>query len=209
MMNADVFQNTPLLNKAASNGIQVNSVPTVLYVSSDGTVREAEDIRNEPNMTNIVVSGELPPLDESLTQMSKDVDAASDSGSDSDVESEEPTSQSESIPETVVETVPDITLEETATNQTMRIPMTSSTFHSELPGVSVVPDTLQALPAQTSSSSNTKIQTGGSPWAAFLSSVAPAATLMGAYALLPKNARSSGLKRVSRRSKKMTRVSNA
>lgn len=106
------------------------------------------------------------------------------------------------LPETEVEVEPEI-----PRNETMMLPNTSSKFKSVLPGVLVQDDSLHALPASTVSSKPKILQSGGSPWAAFLTSVAPAATLLGAYALLPKkNPRSSGLKRVSRRNKKMTRA---
>jgi len=106
------------------------------------------------------------------------------------------------IPEPEAEVEPEI-----PRNETMMLPNTSSKFKSVLPGVLVQDDSLHALPASTVSSKPKILQSGGSPWAAFLTSVAPAATLLGAYALLPKkNPRSSGLKRVSRRNKKMTRA---
>jgi len=108
----------------------------------------------------------------------------------------------------MIEPEPEVEAEaEIARNETMMMPNTSSKFKSILPGVSVHDDMLHALPASTISSKSTILQSGGSPWAAFLTSVAPAATLLGAYSLLPKkNPRSSGLKRVSRRNKKMTRA---
>jgi thiol-disulfide isomerase/thioredoxin len=256
MMEADVFNKTPLAKKAENHGIQVNSVPTVLYVSPDGNVREASDIRNESAMTNVVLTGEtpsLPPLSESLEEMSAESDmnanlsdetiteiepeyeskseTESESESESETESEfNSVSESNassiplSLPETNVETNVETSVEtpvepnlsksvnliEPIYSTDMIIPNTSTKFKSILPGVRVIQDTLPALPATTQTASPTVVQAGGSPWAAFLSSVTPAAALLGAYALLPKkNQRSSGLKRVSRRNKKMTRVSQA
>jgi hypothetical protein len=251
MMEADVFHKTPLSKKAEEHGIEVNGVPTVLYVSPDGNVREASDIRNESAMTNIIMTGKpdadtlvsLPPLSETLAEMSKepenmgenvevqamippavsseepdlDLDLDSDSDSESEAEPEaEPEAEAELIANANANAITNVTpnlFPPPIQTKDMITPTPSSSFKSILPGVSVVQDNLHALPASTiSTTSNTKtvVQSGGSPWAAFLSSVAPAATLLGAYALLPKkNQRSSGLKRVSRRMKKMTRASKA
>lgn len=61
------------------------------------------------------------------------------------------------------------------------------------PGSRVSSNPLPAIPAQTVPSP----QVGGNPWAAFLSAAvrqaAPAAVLLGAYGMLPRNGRSSGL----------------
>jgi hypothetical protein len=69
------------------------------------------------------------------------------------------------------------------------------------PGSRVKPNPLAILPARTVASqtggSYEGTQAGGNPWAAFLSAAvrqaAPAAALLGAYGMLPKTKRSSGL----------------
>ena len=48
-MKADVYDKTPLSAKKTVTG-----VPSVLYVDREGHVSEAEDIRNQPMMTNVV-----------------------------------------------------------------------------------------------------------------------------------------------------------
>ena len=69
------------------------------------------------------------------------------------------------------------------------------------PGSRVRFNPLPVLPAETISSPQTggaypTVQTGGSPWAAFLNAArqaAPAAALLGAYGMMAHNRRSSGL----------------
>ena len=232
-MEADVFQNTPLSKKAAEHGIEINAVPTVLLVK-DGKVSVADDIRNETMMTDMVSSGSLPSFSQSMEELSKD---APSSVMGSEVEAEPVTTELEAEPvpnimpepeapvpnmvntfepeaepeasevsDPSLNMIPEVDVE-IARNEPMLMPNTSSKFKSVLPGVLVQDDSLHALPASTVSSKPKILQSGGSPWAAFLTSVAPAATLLGAYSLLPKkNPRSSGLKRVSRRNKKMTRA---
>lgn len=48
-MQADVYDKTPLSEKKTVTG-----VPSVLYVDQEGRVTEAEDIRNQPLMKNVV-----------------------------------------------------------------------------------------------------------------------------------------------------------
>jgi hypothetical protein len=48
-MRADVYDQTPLSEKKTVTG-----VPSVLYVDREGRVTEAEDIRNQPLMKNVV-----------------------------------------------------------------------------------------------------------------------------------------------------------
>jgi thiol-disulfide isomerase/thioredoxin len=235
-MEADVFQNTPLSKKAAEHGIEINAVPTVLLVK-DGKVSVADDIRNETMMTDMVSSGSLPSFSQSMEELSKDapspvmdsepeaapnmvIPPAPEVSEPSLNMMQEPEAQEpEPSPNMNVKVEPEATEPslnmmpepevepEVPRNETMMLPNTSSKFKSVLPGVLVQDDSLHALPASTVSSKPKILQSGGSPWAAFLTSVAPAATLLSAYSLLPKkNPRSSGLKRVSRRNKKMTRA---
>lgn len=234
-MEADVFQNTPLSKKAAENGIEINAVPTVLLVK-DGKVSVADDIRNETMMSDMVSSGSLPSFSQSMEEMSEnlpssvmgsEVESVATESVTTEPEAEpvpnmmpeaepvpnmvntfEPEAEVSEVSEPSLNMIPAVEVEpEIPRNETMMLPNTSSKFKSVLPGVLVQDDSLHALPASTVSSKPKILQSGGSPWAAFLTSVAPAATLLGAYSLLPKkNPRSSGLKRVSRRNKKMTRA---
>jgi hypothetical protein len=86
------------------------------------------------------------------------------------------------------------------------------------PGSRVRFNPLPVLPAETISSPQTggaypTLQTGGSPWAAFLNAArqaAPAAALLGAYGMMAHNRRSSGLsapRRSHRRSRRRSRSS--
>lgn len=74
-------------------------------------------------------------------------------------------------------------------------PSTEVPFASSVPGVTMSESELPAIPGAVVSSSS--VQSGGSPWAAFLATArqaAPAVALLGAYGLLRKpTARSSGL----------------
>lgn len=83
--------------------------------------------------------------------------------------------------------------------------MSRATSEPPTPGSRVSPSPLPAIPAQPVPSP----QVGGSPWAAFLSAAArqaaPAAVLLGAYGMLPRNNRSSGLGAPRRQTRKTRR----
>jgi hypothetical protein len=55
-MKADVYDKTPLSEKKTVTG-----VPSVLYVDSQGRVSEADDIRNQPLMKNVVKTASASP----------------------------------------------------------------------------------------------------------------------------------------------------
>lgn len=61
-MQADVYDKTPLSDKK-----KVTGVPSVLYVDSEGRVTEAEDIRNQPLMTNVVKTATPEPAEVPIT----------------------------------------------------------------------------------------------------------------------------------------------
>lgn len=61
-MKADVYDKTPLSAKKTVTG-----VPSVLYVDTEGRVTEAEDIRNQPLMKNVVKTATPEPAEVSLS----------------------------------------------------------------------------------------------------------------------------------------------
>ena len=61
-MKADVYDKTPLSAKKTVTG-----VPSVLYVDTEGHVTEANDIRNQPLMKNVVKSASPEPEEAPLS----------------------------------------------------------------------------------------------------------------------------------------------
>lgn len=61
-MKADVYDKTPLSAKKTVTG-----VPSVLYVDTEGHVTEANDIRNQPLMKNVVKSASPAPEEVSVS----------------------------------------------------------------------------------------------------------------------------------------------
>lgn len=120
--------------------------------------------------------------------------------------------------EAATATVPE---KETESNSSEFTPVSTTEvpFTSSVPGVIMSESELPAIPGTVVSSSS--VQSGGSPWAAFLVTArqaAPAVALLGAYSLLRKpTARSSELakarktlrRRSRRRSDKLRRGSNS
>lgn len=189
-MEADIYQQTPMAAKK-----EVSGVPTVLFVDKEGRITEGEDIRNESMMNTAVSHGVseaqinsgsvtteprpakpavanrvATPYPASLTADSPIfTPRASSNMSESRRISGPPTPGSRSFSQ-------------------------SEKGHNILPGktVRVSSNPLHVVPAQPIAS-----QVGGSPWAAFLSAAvrqaAPAAALLGAYGMLPRNSRASGL----------------
>jgi hypothetical protein len=165
-MKADVYDKTPLSEQKTVTG-----VPSVLYVDDEGRVTEADDIRNQPLMKNVVKTASPEP-------------EAAAAAPEPEAEMEVPAtpasnlfrSEPEPEPEEIAPIVP---------VQPPAMPIAGSEFRE---------NPLEPLPA-------TPVQQGGSLWSAFLMSAArqaaPAAVLLGAYAALPK--RSSGLPAARRR----------
>jgi hypothetical protein len=146
---------------------EVSGVPTVLFVDKAGRITEGEDIRNKRLMSTAVQRGV----------------------------SEEQLNTQSSSPSTQTLTA----------DSPIFTPTPSASASSEMslsepptPGSRVKANPLHIIPGQTVPSPQVggvmPIQSGGNPWAAFLSAArqaAPAVALLGAYGMLPS--RSSGL----------------
>lgn len=196
-MEADVYQQTPMSAKK-----EVTGVPTVLFVDKEGRITEGEDIRNE-SMMNTVVSRGLSEAQINSGAATKRVDTPY------------PTSASTLTADSPIFT-PRVSSSE-GSSMTVSEPPTpgsrsfspSEKGHNNLSNkmVRISSNPLPAIPAQPVPSP----QVGGNPWAAFLSAAvrqaAPAAVLLGAYGMLPRNGRSSGLSapRKSRKTRRMRR----
>lgn len=172
-VQSDVYNQTPLASKKS-----VPSVPTVLFVASDGTIEEATQPRNKTVMANAIKNGMTPTMVSGSVMESANVGSANvglpaNTGSGS-------------------ANSPDNLFEE-ANNMP--------------PGTVVQPNPLHSSPATVipAGAMNTMTggtrrrrqrQRGGNPFAAALTAAGPAALLMGAYSTL----RSSGLGRPIRSS---------
>jgi hypothetical protein len=176
-MEASTYDETPLSEKK-----QVSGVPTVLYVDKAGHISEVSEPRNREVMTNAVKLG----VPESVAA-SNVVEPAVPV---SKAPTENPAPPTEVASSTVVSsnlfrvTAPPSSPSEVAANVARRVA-------TPIPGTQVRTSELRPLPAEY-------IQSGGNPWSAFVSvarQAAPAAVLLGAYAM----SRSSGLGRSTRR----------
>jgi hypothetical protein len=148
----------------------VEGVPTVLYVSPSGSISEVATPRDTATMSTAVQRG---VTDEEAKRMN----------SGTPVTLSQPTPYPTSVPLSSSSSSPSSTTE-------------ANTLHP-FPGTPVSSDTMEQRLLQTGGG----IQTGGSPWAAFLMAAhqaAPAAALLGAYTMIKKPVRSSGLGRPRR-----------
>jgi hypothetical protein len=147
----------------------VDGVPTVLYVSPSGSISEVETPRDTATMSTAVERGV------------------------SDTEAKRLNSGSP------------VTTPQPQVRPPTPYPTTSSYASSSPMPTTEVSSTLSPLPGTPISSATMEqrlLQTGGNPWAAFLMAAqqaAPAAALLGAYTMVRKPVRSSGLGRPSRR----------
>lgn len=157
---------------------EVSGVPTVLFVDKAGRITEGEDIRNKRLMSTAVQRGV----------------------SEAEINSGSPASSTQTL-----------TADSPIFTPSSSAPSSSEMSLSEppTPGSRVKANPLHIVPAQTVPSpqvGGAVVQSGGSPWAAFLSAArqaAPAVALLGAYGMLPS--RSSGLgpaRRTHRRHRK-------
>lgn len=185
-VRSDIYDQTSLGEKK-----QVAAVPTVLFVDKNGSVTEADQPRNMPNMKKAVTLG--------VTEEKAKTIAAGLS-SDSDIfEIDSPAATA---------------MREASEIETASMPM-SRPIASVLPGTIVSENPLPAIPATPISEVATVQmggyrQYGGNPWAAFMMAArqaAPAAALLGAYAALPAK-RSSGLPAARRSRRRVTRRSS-
>jgi thiol-disulfide isomerase/thioredoxin len=163
-----IHMEAPVYNQLElSEKKSIDGVPTVLFVDKEGRVSEAESPRDERVMTNAVRLGVSEK--EAATASVSEAKATSTIASDSDIFTPVSAAPSELTTETP--------------------------FVSSMPGVMMSESELPAIPGAVIPSAS--VQSGGSPWAAFLATArhaAPAVALLGAYSLLRKPAsRSSGL----------------
>jgi hypothetical protein len=189
-MEADVYQQTPMAAKK-----EVTGVPTVLFVDKEGRITEGEDIRNESMMNTAVSHGV------SEAQINSGAVAPAKPAVADRVDTPYPTAT--------------LTADSSIFSPRASSNMSESRALSEppTPGSSVSSNPLHVVPAQPVPSPQTggAYQVGGNPWSAFLSAAvrqaAPAAVLLGAYGMLPRNSRSSGLgaPRRSRQTRKVNR----
>jgi hypothetical protein len=154
-----------------SEKMPVSGVPTVLYVDQKGDISEVSEPRNREVMANAVKLG----VPESVAAANV-------------VEPAIPVSKAPA-PATESPAVSSNMFRATTSNIPVAMP---------IPGTQIKESELPALPAGYVQAGGSYTQTGGNPWAAFMSvarQAAPAALLVGAYAA----ARSSGLGRSTRR----------
>jgi len=182
-MEADVYQQTAMAKKKSVDG-----VPTVLFVNKKGEITEGKDIRNSELMTTAVQHG-----------VTEDVAAKRQSS------------------QTLTASDPIFDVKQTSSDSASD-PMSSfMTSEPPTPGSRVVRNPLPAVPAQVVPSPQRggammpPTQSGGSPWAAFVAAArqaGPAVALLGAYGLIPRTERSSGLgpaRRSTRRRRRLHR----
>ena len=197
-VESSVYRKTPLSQKKP-----VSSVPTVLYVDSEGKVSEAGEPRNTEVMTNAVKL--LPGSDLPASLIGSQSPSATVTGPQK--QPEPPVPQNPPIQEDNEFERSGDPLTELDNDLDFK-PMEGAV----IPGTSISDNPLHPMPATVVTGSNKKpatsqsggFQQGGNPWAAFMMAAAqqaaPAAALFGAYSLMP--ARSSGLEAPERKTRK-------
>ena len=207
-----MYSDTPMAAKKPVSG-----VPTVLFVDPKGEIHEEDNIRDEGVMKKAMT--ESSPI-----MSEEDSEDEEESEEEESEESDEPMLRTSEVsdgdqayglrPSEVSDGVTEASVFRPAKNRT------ATPYPDSIRGTTEVEDTLPALPAtpirtltMTGGSykgSYTGSQRGGDPFSAFVAvarQAAPAAALLAAYGLLPKNKRSSGLgaARRSRRNRKTKR----
>lgn len=176
-----------------TQGRKTNMVAVKSDVYSELPLSEKKEVNMVPTVLYVDKSGRVSEASEprNTAVMTEAVKAAK---TDTEVKTALTTSISEPM-------ISNFKITGTADSTENRKPMTESqsNFRPVIPGTTEAPNPLPALPGLP-------IQSGGSPWAAFLGAAAaqagPAALLLGAYGALPK--RSSGLG-AARRRRRFTR----
>jgi len=204
-MEHSVYSDTPMAAKKPVSG-----VPTVLFVDPQGGIHEQDNIRDEAVMKKAMTE----TMTESSPTMSEEEEEESE-------ESDEPmlrTSEvsSDRLSDGLSDGLTEASVFRPAKNRT------ATPYPDSIRGTTEVEDKLPVLPATpirtltmtggsyTGSYKGSGSQRGGDPFSAFVAvarQAAPAAALLAAYGLLPKNKRSSGLgaARRSRRNRKTRR----
>jgi hypothetical protein len=187
-MEASTYQETPLYEKKPVTG-----VPTVLFVDKSGHITEADEPRNMEEMARVVRSGSSESRPSEGSQVSTTV--------------MEPATVMERVSMTASDRMFNVSESDrrTSSNGARRVPVqsvVSGTTMSENPLPAVVGAPVQAGGGPMA------VQRGGNPWSAFLMAArqaAPAALLLGAYAV---TRRSSGLPDARRRTRRLRRSSH-
>ena len=220
-MEHSVYSDTPMAAKKPVSG-----VPTVLFVDPQGGIHEQDNIRDEAVMKKAMTETMTETMTESSPITSED-----DSEEEMDMEeseaseaSEDPmlrTSQlSDGLSDGLFNGLSDGLTEASVFRPAKN--RTATPYPDSIRGTTEVEDKLPALPATPirtltmtggsykGSYKGSGSQRGGDPFSAFVAvarQAAPAAALLAAYGLLPKNKRSSGLgaARKSRRNRKTRR----
>lgn len=173
-MEADTYMGTQMSAKKPVDG-----VPSVLYVSPSGSISEVSTPRDTATMSTAIQRGVSDTEAKRLN-----------SGSPSTA-SNSPLTLSQRPPTPYPTSMPSLSTTE------------PSTLHP-FPGTPVSSATMEQRLLQTGGGGCEMPiqQTGGNPWAAFLMAAqqaAPAVALLGAYTMVKKPIRSSGLGHPSRR----------
>jgi hypothetical protein len=179
-VRSDIYDQTSLGEKK-----QVAAVPTVLFVDKNGSVTEAAQPRNMPNMKKAVTLG----VTEAAATADPEIFEIDSPAATAMREASEAETASMPMSRPIAPVLPGTTISE---NPLPAIPAT--------PISEVSADTVQMGGYR---------QYGGNPWAAFMMAArqaAPAAALLGAYVALPAK-RSSGLPAARRSRRRVTRRS--
>ena len=215
-MEHSVYSDTPMAAKKPVSG-----VPTVLFVDPKGGIHEEDNIRDESVMKK------------AMTESSPMMSAESEEEEESESEEVESESESEETEEEPMLRTSEIMETEGVTEASVFRPAknrTATPYPDSIRGTTEVEDTLPALPATpirtltmtggsytgsyggSYTGSYTGSQRGGDPFSAFVAvarQAAPAAALLAAYGLLPKNKRSSGLGAARRSRNRKTKKAKA
>ena len=219
-MEHSVYSETPMAAKKPVSG-----VPTVLFVDPQGGIHEQDNIRDEAVMKKAMTETMTGTMTESSPTMSEE------ESEEEMEESEEATEATEATEDPMLRTSEVSSdglsngLSDGLTEASVFRPANSrkaTPYPDSIRGTTEVEDKLPALPATPirtltmtggsykGSYKGSGSQRGGDPFSAFVAvarQAAPAAALLAAYGLLPKNKRSSGLgaARRSRRNRKTRR----
>ncbi len=223
-MEHSVYSDTPMAAKKPVSG-----VPTVLFVDPQGGIHEQDNIRDEAVMKKAMTE----TMTETMTESSPTMSEEEESEEEMDMEESEEASEATEDPMLRTSEVSSEGLSNGLTEASVFRPAknrTATPYPDSIRGTTEVEDKLPALPATpirtltmtggsykgsytgsyTGSYKGSGSQRGGDPFSAFVAvarQAAPAAALLAAYGLLPKNKRSSGLgaARRSRRNRKTRR----
>ena len=200
-MEHSVYSDTPMAAKKPVSG-----VPTVLFVDPQGGIHEQDNIRDEAVMKKAMT--------ESSPMMSEEEDEEEESEEESEASeaTEDPMLRTSQLSDGLSNGITEASVFRPAKNRT------ATPYPDSIRGTTEIEDKLPTLPATPirtltmtgGSYKGSGSQRGGDPFSAFVAvarQAAPAAALLAAYGLLPKNKRSSGLgaARKSRRNRKTRR----